>query len=128
VPGALALPGHDPKFGDRGLMPVFDLAQDRFEIFAGRQPAFSCMYSNEHIRANSKVLNTMPQPTKDQIFINYSKKDRDWLEKLQIVLKPLIRKGTISIWDDTQIQIGDQWRNQIAEARDLEGGLLDIIA
>jgi hypothetical protein len=31
------------------------------------------------------------------------------------VLKPLIRKG-ISIWDDTQIQAGDQWRNQIAEA------------
>jgi hypothetical protein len=34
VPGALALPGHDPEFGDGGLMPVFDLAQDRFEILA----------------------------------------------------------------------------------------------
>lgn len=57
----------------------------------------------------------MPQPTRDQVFISYSHKDRDWLDKLQIVLKPLIRKGTISIWDDTQIQVGDQWRNQIAE-------------
>jgi hypothetical protein len=57
----------------------------------------------------------MPQPTRDQVFISYSHKDRDWLEKLQIVLKPLIRKGIISIWDDTQIQAGDQWRNQVAE-------------
>jgi TIR domain-containing protein len=58
----------------------------------------------------------MPQPTRDRVFISYSHKDRDWLEKLQIVLKPLIRKGLISIWDDTQIQAGDQWRYQIAEA------------
>jgi hypothetical protein len=58
----------------------------------------------------------MPQLTRDQVFISYSHKDRDWLEKLQIVLKPLIRKGIISIWHDTQIQAGDQWRNQIAEA------------
>jgi hypothetical protein len=27
---------------DRGLMPVFDLAQDRFEILANRQLAFAC--------------------------------------------------------------------------------------
>jgi TPR repeat protein len=59
---------------------------------------------------------TVPQSTRDRVFISYSHKDRDWLEKLQIVLKPLIRKGIISIWDDTQIQAGDQWRNQIAEA------------
>jgi hypothetical protein len=34
VPSALALSGHDPEFGDRRLMPVFDLAQDRYEILA----------------------------------------------------------------------------------------------
>ena len=34
VPGALALSGHNPEFGDPRLMPVFDLAQDRFKILA----------------------------------------------------------------------------------------------
>jgi hypothetical protein len=34
MPVALALSGHNPEFGDSGLMPVFDLAQDRFEILA----------------------------------------------------------------------------------------------
>ena len=36
VPIALALSRHDPEFGDGRLMPVFDFAQDRFEIFADR--------------------------------------------------------------------------------------------
>jgi hypothetical protein len=39
VPDALALSGFDPEFGDRGLMPVFELAQDRLEILTDRQPA-----------------------------------------------------------------------------------------
>jgi hypothetical protein len=34
VPSSLALSGHDSEFDDRRLMPVFDLAQDRFEILA----------------------------------------------------------------------------------------------
>jgi hypothetical protein len=42
VPDALAMSSNDPEFGDRGLMPVFDLAQDRFEILANRQLAFAC--------------------------------------------------------------------------------------
>ena len=34
VPSSLALAGHDPEFGDGGLMPVFDFAQNRPEILA----------------------------------------------------------------------------------------------
>jgi len=32
----------DPEFDDRGLMPVFDFAQNHFEIFADRQLDFAC--------------------------------------------------------------------------------------
>lgn len=39
----------------------------------------------------------MPQPTRDQVFISYSHRDRGWLEKLQIVLKPLIRVNPIAL-------------------------------
>ena len=34
VPSSLALSGHDPEFGERRLMPVFDFAQNRLEIRA----------------------------------------------------------------------------------------------
>jgi hypothetical protein len=77
VPGALALSGHDPEFGDGGFMPVFDLAQPfarnrdrrrrhvvgefcpraglvaRFEINDHRvNSSHFHTYSNEHMSAN----------------------------------------------------------------------------
>ncbi len=56
------------------------------------------------------------QLVRNQVFISYSHKDRKWLEKLQIMLKPLIREKKISIWDDTQIKAGTEWRKEISKA------------
>ena len=42
----------------------------------------------------------MPQPPRDQVLISYSHEDKAWLEKLQTMLKPLVRKNSISIWED----------------------------
>ncbi|NEQ52634.1 MAG: TIR domain-containing protein, partial [Leptolyngbya sp. SIO3F4] len=53
---------------------------------------------------------------KDKIFISYSHRDSEWLEKLQIFLKPLERSGSIVKWDDTQIQAGDEWLKEIERA------------
>ena len=35
------------------------------------------------------------------IFVSYSHRDRKWLERLQVHLKPLVRAGNIDLWDDT---------------------------
>jgi len=48
-----------------------------------------------------------------RIFISYSHRDRAWLERLQVHLKPLERAGTLDRWDDTRIQAGDYWRDEI---------------
>lgn len=50
------------------------------------------------------------------IFISYSHKDKGWLEKLQTVLKPLVRNEAIRLWDDTAIAPGAVWRKEIEEA------------
>jgi WD40 repeat protein len=59
--------------------------------------------------------NPLPQPTRDQVFISYSHKDKEWLEKLQTMLKPLVRKK-LAVWDDTKINAGAKWKDEIVGA------------
>jgi TIR domain len=49
-------------------------------------------------------------------FCSYSHKDKKWLERLQTMLKPLVRNSTISVWDDTIIPVGGKWKEQIEGA------------
>jgi formylglycine-generating enzyme required for sulfatase activity len=58
----------------------------------------------------------MAAPERTQVFISYSHEDAEWLRRLQIMLRPLTRTQTITVWDDTQIRAGSQWREEIQKA------------
>lgn len=53
---------------------------------------------------------------RDQVFVSYSHKDKKWLERLQVHLKPHVKKSGIVIWADTDIQPGSKWKDEIAAA------------
>lgn len=55
-------------------------------------------------------------PQRDHVFISYSHKDRKRLEQLQTHLKPFVRGRKFSVWDDTKIKSGDEWRGEIKKA------------
>jgi tetratricopeptide (TPR) repeat protein len=61
-------------------------------------------------------LATVPAPSRDQVFISYSHKDKDWLDRLQRMLQPLVRNGAISLWADITIQPGAKWEKEIQKA------------
>ncbi len=69
-------------------------------------------------RYNSeRSLNPQESPLENRehtlVFISYSHKDRQWLERLQTMLKPLIRQNLISLFCDTAIKPGQRWRFEI---------------
>ena len=53
---------------------------------------------------------------RDQVFISYSHADSDWLERLQTMLAPLQRQGTLDVWADTDIKPGQEWKQVIEQA------------
>ena len=52
-------------------------------------------------------------PPKNKVFISYSHRDKTYLDRLQVHLKPLQNLGIIDVWDDTRIKMGDDWKASI---------------
>ena len=50
------------------------------------------------------------------IFISYSRRDRRWVDRLLVHLKPLERDMSIDIWEDSRIKPGEKWRTEIGNA------------
>jgi hypothetical protein len=50
------------------------------------------------------------------VFVSYSHADAAWLERLKVHLRPLVRRGTLNLWDDTRISPGQAWQAEVAGA------------
>jgi hypothetical protein len=82
------------RVGARALMPGL----------AGRRPE-----SSEEAAPAAAAPRTL-------VFVSYSHADAKWLKRLQVFLAPLKRQGMVDEWDDTRIQAGMKWREEIAAA------------
>jgi len=74
------------------------------------------LQKGDRLNPQFKKIPQQQPMTRNQVFISYSHQDQEWLTELQKHLKPLIRKQTVDIWDDTKIQAGAEWRKAIETA------------
>lgn len=51
-----------------------------------------------------------------QLFISYSHRDREWVDRLKTMIRPLVRAEDLKLWDDSQIPPGARWREEIEKA------------
>lgn len=82
----------------------------------------------------SELLNGIEKPESRkasgscQIFVSYSHKDEDYKEKLLEHLMPLVRLNKATLWDDTSIDAGEEWRAKIFENLDKADIVLCLIS
>lgn len=50
------------------------------------------------------------------VAVSYSHADAKWRDALRKFLKPLVRQQRLRVWDDTAIDAGEQWRDEIKRA------------
>jgi hypothetical protein len=50
------------------------------------------------------------------VFISYSHDDTAWAQRFRVLLKPLVRRKRLTLWDDSQIRVGDEWHPAIEDA------------
>jgi hypothetical protein len=54
----------------------------------------------------------------DRLFISYSHRDREVLDRLMVHLRPLEREGLVDAWNDTRIDAGARWKEEVEKALD----------
>lgn len=50
------------------------------------------------------------------VFISYSHRDRRWVDRLLVHLRPIERDMAVDIWEDSRIRPGTKWRIEIEKA------------
>jgi hypothetical protein len=70
--------------------------------------------TSEIKRYLTQRLTEVIRPAK--VFVSYSRKDKKYLEELQDHLAGLVRRGVVSLWDDTKLKSGQKWNQQISAA------------
>jgi hypothetical protein len=62
------------------------------------------------------------------IFVSYCHRNKRWLDRLKVHLKPYDRRGDLDLWDDTRIDPGVRWHTAISDAIDRAAASIVLIS
>lgn len=108
----LDVPIASPEDAGRACERLVELLAIHFsskgEVPAKAAPRFDSAHSTGAADGVDGVSRT-------RVFISYSHKDGQWLERLRLMIKPLERRG-LEVWADTDIEAGQKWKDEITGA------------
>lgn len=77
---------------------------------------FAAMKRDPSIYTPRAIRSKITPGVRDSVFVSYSHRDAEHLDRLLVHLEPLTRTGVIKLWSDQQIRPGAHWREEIATA------------
>jgi tetratricopeptide (TPR) repeat protein len=65
----------------------------------------------------------------NRIFVSYSHKDREWVDRFKMMVAPYLRaaESELDLWDDTRLRAGQQWDVEIRRALEQAGVALAFV-
>jgi internalin A len=89
-------------------------------VYRHPDPQIEVTYMIDHDMKKIMILHVVAPRFKvsKPLFISYSHNDEVWMKELKKWLKPLEQSDLIDVWDDTRIQPGQDWREEIQKALD----------
>ncbi len=113
----------DQEIPQKELAAVLGLSQAMVSIFLSGKRRLGSDHLVNLIKFFGIFEDQIPRLTEKQprskgnhIFISYSHRDKEYLDRLMVHLKPLERKGLIDTWVDTRLLAGDKWKTEIEKA------------
>jgi hypothetical protein len=66
----------------------------------------------------------------NQIFVSYSHKDVEWLDRLKDMLAPYLHMGEteLDLWDDKRLNAGDRWDVEVQQALSKAGVAVALVS
>jgi len=66
----------------------------------------------------------------NRMFVSYSHRDREWLDRLKVMIAPYLRNAEteLDLWDDTRLVAGQQWDVEIRQAMGRAGVAVALVS
>jgi hypothetical protein len=66
----------------------------------------------------------------NRIFVSYSHRDREWFDRLKVMIAPYLRdaESELDLWDDTRLAAGQQWDVEIRQALGQAGVAVALVS
>jgi len=66
----------------------------------------------------------------NRIFVSYSHRDKEWIDRFKVMIKPYLRaaESELDFWDDSRIQAGQQWDREIKHALEQAGVAVALVS
>lgn len=111
----------NPEQFVRALFETISCAETFGSNYSGASLYFGRLGQNHSSADTADPLTSFREKVNDQttdnkVFISYSHNNGSWLDKLLMMIKPIVRSNEISIWYDENIKPSQTWRKEINDA------------
>lgn len=107
-----------PELAVQTYREVMQMGAEPWQLQSAGQQAYyvATKLGDPVLQEELRTLFNPESRHKNRVFVSYSHRNKDWLERLQRMMTPFMRTGELELWDDTYLKAGQKWFDEIRDA------------